>query len=149
MSIISTKFFNSLIHKPKITACRRILGTADGEALILKGECFLQIKIGKQIFRDRVIIVENLSHNYIIGTAMIRSYHIATGFSITGRHFLSVNGQMLAQSIPTPTMEAIIKNKGKIKLSPHSVTVISIKTPPNISAKYMKQVTSFPCQAAS
>ena len=31
-------------------------------------------------------------------------------------------------------MEAIIKNKGKIKLSPHSVTVISIKTSPNISA---------------
>ena len=44
---------------------------------------------------------------------------------ITGRHFLSVNGQMLAQSIPTPTMEAIIKNKGKVKLGPHSVTVIS------------------------
>ena len=66
---------------------------------------------------------------------MQRSYHIGTGFSITGRHFLSVNvnGQMFTWSIPTPTMEAIIKNKGKIKLSPHSATVISIKTPPNIN----------------
>ena len=56
---------------------------------------------------------------------------------MTGRHFLSVNGQMLAQSIPTPIMETIIKNKGKIILSPHSVTVMSIKTPPNISANQM------------
>ena len=62
---------------------------------------------------------------------MQRAYHIATGFSVTGRHFLSVNGQMLAQSIPTPTMEAIVKNKSKIKLGPHSV--ISIKTPPNVT----------------
>ena len=72
---------------------------------------------------------------------MQRSYHIATGFSITGRHFLSVNGQMLAQSIPTPTVEAIIKNKGKAKLCPHSLTVISIKTPPNIRANHMYETS--------
>ena len=65
---------------------------------------------------------------------MQTSYCITTGFSVTGRHLLSVNGQMFAQCIPTPIIEAIIKNKGKIKLSPHSVTVVSIKTPPNISA---------------
>ena len=93
-----------------------MLRAADSKALFPKGECFLQIKIGKQIFRDRVIIVQNLSQDDdIIGVAMQRSYHIATGFSVTDRHFLSVNGQMFAQSIPTPTMEAIIKNKGKIR----------------------------------
>ena len=112
MSVISAKFFNSLKHKPKIITCRRTLRAAGGEALFPKGECFLQTEIGKQIFRDRVVIVQNLSCNYIIGAAIQRSYHIATGLSITGRHFLSVNGQMLAQSIPTPPMEAIIKNKG-------------------------------------
>ena len=133
MSVISAMFFNSLKHKPKIISCRRMLRAAGGEALFPKGKCFLQIKIGKQTFRDRIIIIQNLSCNYIIGAAMQRLYHIATGFSITGRHFLSVNGQMLAQSIPTPTMEAIIKNKGKVKLGPHLVRVISIKTPPNIN----------------
>ena len=76
--------------------------------------------------------MQNLSHDFIIGAAMQRSYHIAAGFSMTGRHFLSVNGQMLAQNIPTPIMETIIKNKGKIKLSPHLVT--ELKPPPNISA---------------
>ena len=109
MSVISAKFFNSLNHKPKIITCRRTLRAAGGEELILKDECFLQIKTGKQTFRDRVTIAENLRHDYIIGAAMQRSYCIATGFSVTGRHFLSANGQMLAHSILTPTIEAISK----------------------------------------
>ena len=74
-----------------------------------------------------------------------RSYHVATGFSITGRHFLSVNGQMVVQSIPTPTIEPIVKSKGKIKLSPHSITVVSIKTPLNISTNQTyKIIHKFP-----
>ena len=44
MSVISTKFFNSLNHKPKIITCIRILRGAGGEALIPKGECFLEKK---------------------------------------------------------------------------------------------------------
>ena len=97
-------------------------------------------KIGKQTFRDRVVIVHNLNHDYITGTAIEKFYHIATGFSVTGRHFLSVNGQMFVQSIPTPTIEAIIKDKGKIKYSPHSVTVVSVKTPPNVSANLIYKI---------
>ena len=71
---------------------------------------------------------------------MQRSYHIATGFNIAGRHFLSVNGQMIMQSIPTSTIEAIIKNKDKLKLSPHSITVVSIKTLPNISTNQIYEI---------
>ena len=108
--------------------------------MIPKGECFLQIKIGKQTFRDRVVIVNNLNHDYIIGAAIQRSYCVATGFSKTGRHFLSVNGQMVVQCIPTPTIEPIIKNKGKIKLSPYSITVVSIKTPPNINTSQIYKI---------
>ena len=58
-------------------------------------------------------MVHNLNCNYIIGTAMQRSYCIATWFSVIGRHFLSVNGQIIAQSIPTSTIEAIIKTRVK------------------------------------
>ena len=115
MSVISTRFFNSLKHKPKILQCSRTLGGAGGEALIAKGECFLQIKIGKQTFRERLVITNNLNCHYIIGAVIQRSYHITAGFSITGRHFLSANGQMVGYSSPTPTIEPIIKNKGKIK----------------------------------
>ena len=140
MSVIFTRFYDSLKHKLKRIKCNRSLRRAGGEAHIPNGKCFLQIKIGKQTFRDRVAIAHNLNHDYIIGTAIQRSYHVATGFSITGRHFLSVHGQLVVQSIPTPTIEPIIKNKGKIKLSPHSVTVVSIKTPTNISANQTYEI---------
>ena len=89
------------------------------------------------MFRDRVVIINNLNCDNIIGTVIQKSYHVATGFSITGRHFLSVNGQMVVQSIPTPTIDPIIKNKGKIKLNPHSITVYSVKTPQNVNTSQM------------
>ena len=43
---------------------------------------------------------------------------IPKGFSITGRHFLPINGEIVAQRITTPTMEPILKTKGKIKIKP-------------------------------
>ena len=96
---------------------QRTLRGAGGEALIPKGECFLQIKIGKQTFRDRLAFINNQNCDYIIGTVIQRSYHISTGFSITGMHFLSVNEQMFVPNISTPTKQAIIKTKGKIQLN--------------------------------
>ena len=62
MSVISTRFLGSLNHKPKILQCSRTLRGTGGEAFILKGGCFLQIKISKQTFRDRVVIKNNLNH---------------------------------------------------------------------------------------
>ena len=43
ISLISTRFFDSLKHKLKILKCNRTLRGAGGEVLIPKGECFLQI----------------------------------------------------------------------------------------------------------
>ena len=115
MSVISTRLFDNLKHKPKVLQCSRTLRGAGGEALVPKGECFLQIKICKQMFRERLVIINNLNCDCIIGTVIQRSYWVATGFSITGRHFLSVNGQMVVQCILSPMIEPIIKTKGKIK----------------------------------
>ena len=70
MSVNSTRFFKILKHKLKIITCSRTLRGAEGEALIPKGECFLQVKIGKQTFRDRKVIVKNLNHDYIFGAAI-------------------------------------------------------------------------------
>ena len=63
MSVIFTKPFDSLKHKPKILQCNRALRGPGDEALIPKSECFLQIKIGKQTFRDWVVIINNLNHD--------------------------------------------------------------------------------------
>ena len=61
--------------------------------------------------------------------ALQRSYHMPTGYSTTSRHFLFVNGQMVAQSLTTPTMEPIIKMKGTIKLNPHTIPPFQLKHP--------------------
>ena len=63
MNVISTMFLDSLKHKPKIIKCSRTLKGAEGETLIPNGECFLQMKVGKQTFRDRIVIVHNLNWN--------------------------------------------------------------------------------------
>ena len=47
---------------------------------------------------------------------------------------------MVVQGIPPPTIEPIIKTKGKIKLNPHSITVVSIKTPPNIDVSHVYEL---------
>ena len=39
----------------------------------------------------------------------------------------------LHKAFPYHPSPPIIKNKGKIKLSPHSIIVVSIKTPPYVS----------------
>ena len=140
VSVISTTLFDSLKHNPKILQCSRALRGTGGEALIPKGEYFLQTEIGKQILRDWVLIINSLNHGYIIGAAMQRSHCMSTFFSIMGRHFLSVNGQMVVQSITTPTMESIIKTKGKINLNPHSITIVSVKTPPNVDTSHVYEL---------
>ena len=56
---------------------------------------------------------------------------------------------MFVQSIPTPTIEPVIKNNGKIKLSQYSITVVSIKTPPNISTNHAYEIYhKFPLQSS-
>ena len=56
-----------------------------------------------------------------------------------------MKGQMVAQSINTPTMELIIKTKGKIKLNPHTISIISIKTPPDIDINHVYELNhTFP-----
>ena len=52
------------------------------------------------------------------------------GFSTTGKHYITVNDEMIAEAISQVTNNPIIKIKGKITLPPMSASVISVKTPP-------------------
>ena len=50
-----------------------------------------------------------------------------TGYSSTGRHYITTNGEMIAQSISQATTNPILKTKGKVTLPPMSVSVLEIK----------------------
>ena len=68
LRVMSKWFFHKLKkNKPKLTKYNRTFSGAGGGTLIAVGECFVQLQIGKKIFRDRVILIKNVTRDYILG----------------------------------------------------------------------------------
>ena len=99
MSIMSSKFFRSIVNKPKVFKCNKKVRSAGGDTLVPIGECYVELKIGKKVLKDRVIIIKNLNRDYIIGVAIQCANKMLTGFSMSGRHFISLYGEMIVQSV--------------------------------------------------
>ena len=97
--------------------------------LILVGECLVQLHIGSKIFRDRVIVMENLTRDYIFGQVLHRANQFGTSYSTNDRHYITLNGELLAQSCLQIVTNPILKAKSKIKLLPSSISVIEVRTP--------------------
>ena len=58
-----------------------------------------------------------------------RLYQFGTGYLTTGRHYITINRQVIAQSISQPLDYPIVKTKGRITLPPVSVSIIEVRTP--------------------
>ena len=80
MSAMACQFFNMLENKPKLIKCRSASGAGRG-ALIPAGECFSSVQTGSKVFRDKVIVIENLKRNYILGQVLHRHNRFGTGYS--------------------------------------------------------------------
>ena len=147
MSCMAKRFFDTLAIKPKLIPHDRYIAGVGCKALRLVGKCFIQLQIGKRVFRDRVVVIENLRCKYILGQVLYRSCQFHTRYSITGTHYITINGQVIAQAILQTIDQPIIKTKGNVTLSPMSVSIIEVKTPkiPNTSYLYqlMLTLTSF------
>ena len=130
ISVMSKWFFNKLQHKPELIQYNRnISGAGGGEALTPVGECFIKLKIGRKRFRDRVMVIGSLKHNYILGQVLHQTNRFGTGHSTTGRHYITINSEMIAQAISQTISSQILKMKGKITLPSLSMSIIAIKTP--------------------
>ena len=68
---MSHQFFNTLENKPKLIKCNRSTSGADGGTLIPVGECIVQVQIGKKVFRDRVIVIENVNKELYFSSCVI------------------------------------------------------------------------------
>ena len=95
MSVMSSKFFSSIFNKPKVFKCNRKVRSAGGDTLVPKVECYIKLRIGKRVLKDRVIIIKNLNRDYIIAVAIQHANKMLTSFSTLGRHFISLNGKMI------------------------------------------------------
>ena len=76
-----------------------------------------------------MVVIDNLRHKYILGQVLHRSYQFSTGYSTTGKHFITINGQVIAQSISQPLGYPIVKMKGRITLPPGSMSILEVETP--------------------
>ena len=96
------------------------------------GECFVDLKIGNRMLRDRAIRIKNLNRDYIIGVAIQHANKMLTSFSMSGRHVISLNGEKIVQSVSSITTQPIMKCKSRTCLQAYAVTIVSVKTPPNL-----------------
>ena len=76
-----------------------------------------------------MVVIDNLRHNYILGQVLYMSYQFVTSNLTTGKHYITINGQVIAQSISQPLHYPIVKMKGRITLPPVSVSILEVKTP--------------------
>ena len=59
MSCMAKQFFDTLFIKPNLIPCGRYIAGEGGKTLRHVGEYFVQVQIGKRVFRDRVVIIKN------------------------------------------------------------------------------------------
>ena len=52
MSIMFSKFLSSIVNKPKVFKCNRKVRSARGDTLVSKGECYIELKMGKRVLKD-------------------------------------------------------------------------------------------------
>ena len=114
-------FFNGIQNKTKLIRCSRGISGAAGRTNTSRG-MFIKLQTGKRTFQDRVNIIDNLKHNYILGPVLYRNNRFGTG-----RHYITINREMITKSILQATSNTILKTKGKVTLPPLSVSVVEIK----------------------
>ena len=114
ISVMAKLFYDKLQSKPKLAKCSRNISNVSGEALIPVGECFVQLQIGKILFRDSIIVNQNLKCEYILGQVLHRAYRFRTGYSTTVRHYITINSEMIAEATSQVTNSPILKTEGKL-----------------------------------
>ena len=118
MSCMAKRFFDTLAIKPTLIPCNRSIAGAGSKTPRLVGKCFICLPIGKRVFRDQVVVIDNLRCKYILGQVLHRSYQFGTSYSTTGKHYITINRQVMVQSISQPLDYPIVKTKGRIILPP-------------------------------
>ena len=125
MHIMSSKFFRSIVNKPRVFKCNKKISVG-GDTLEPMGKCYVDLKIGKKVLKDIVMIIKNLNRDCIIGVAIQHANKMFNGFSMLGRHFISLNGEMIAQSVSSITTQPIIKCKSRTCLMAYVITIIAV-----------------------
>ena len=133
INAISSKFFRCLYQQLKIIPTNRKVVLADGDCSGPIGEVHQKFQLGKVIFNDRFIILNNLQRDAILGLPWQSNYKIGCDWKREGNHFTTIKGQFLDNSISQDTTRKLAKMKGQYTLQDRSVTWIAVKSPPHLN----------------
>ena len=115
--------------------------SADGHSLGPIGEVHVKFKIGKVVFNDVFVILNNLQHDIILGLPWQCNYRIGCTWNWEGKHFLTIKNKFLALSITPHMSKQLVITKGQCTLQGRSITWISIKAPWNLQINSLFEIT--------
>ena len=140
INAISLKFFRSIHHQLKMIPMNRKVVSADSNSLGPVGEVHIKFQLGKGVFNNRFVILDNLKRDMILGFTWQSNYKIGCDWNREGKHFISNRGQFLAHSINQHVIKQIAKTKGQYSIQNRSITWITIKTPPNVNSNSIYEI---------
>ena len=76
------------------------------------GEIHIKLKIGNIVFHDRVIILNNMQHDIILGLPWHWHYRIGCIWNQEGKHLITIKNQFLALSIAPHILQQLARTKG-------------------------------------
>ena len=115
--------------------------SADGNSLGPIGEVHVKFKLGKVVFNDVFLILNNLQHDIILSLPLQHNYRIGCTCNREGKHFHTIKNKFLALSIIPHTSKQLVTTKDQCMLQGTSITWISVKTPRNIQVNSLFIIT--------
>ena len=133
-SCLSRRVFETLSPKPKLSKQGLELVSASGTTLDVLGSTEITFRVNKKVYREVFSVIDGLNSDCLLGLTWQRKYRICTGWSRTGQHFLSTQGEVIATSIQNGKLVPTVKTKGAVKVPAYSVSVLEVAAPPNITS---------------
>ena len=141
INALSFKFFSHIQQHVKLLLTSRKIASADGNSLGPIGEVHLKFKLGKIVFNNVFVILNNLQRDIILRLTWQCNYRIGCMWNREGKHLLNIKNKFLALSLTSQSPRQLIKTKGQCTLQSRSITWISVKTPRNIQANNSLEIT--------
>ena len=140
INTISFRFYSSMQQHLKMLPTSRKVVSA-GDILGPISEVHLKFRIGKVVFNNMFVILNNLQHDIILGLPGQWNYRIGCTWNWEGKHFLIIKNKFLALSITPHMLKQLAITKGQYTLQSRSITWISVKTPRNLAINSLFEIS--------
>ena len=141
INAISFTFYSSMQqHLKMLCTCRKVV-SADGDSLGATSEVHLKFRIGKVVYNDMFVILNNLQCVIILGLPWQQNYGTGCTWNQESKHFLTIKNKFLALSITPHMSKQLAITKGQYTVQSRSITWISVKAPRNLDINSLFKIS--------